>query len=477
MSRPCVVLHSGMLSGKSSGTRSDKPSGALPGRLFGALPGVLAALIALAGGPGSAHARRCPTLTIVLERSGSMLWDLAGHPNVQDVSKQRWAIAKAAIVRAVAAYDNKLPLGLTLFPTDDQCGSDGAVRVPPAYGSKAAITAALSAGDSAPSGGGIPTCGAIRRVAREVRSQIRDSYVLLITDGMPTCDAACSFDPFDPAAAAVSAIAAASSGGSPVKTFVLGIGNLQSAARSALTRMAEAGGVPDRNNPMLKFFSANDAAALDASLQRIMSHLLIDDAGVRCDDSCARTGCSAPDQICVRDRCVPDPCRALACRAGEYCWSIGSAAKCALPCDQRSCPAGSRCSLGACVRDACSGACGPGSRCEPATPSATDTAAGVCVADPACASVTCAAGQSCLGGTCQDDPCQYTSCPGGLSCVPFDGSCVAMSLLPDTTDTGNQLGNGCTVSAAASRRDAASGLALCFLVALGLVRRRRQRSV
>lgn len=457
MSRPWVVFHSGTLSG--------------------VLTGVVAGVIALSGSPSAAQAGRCPTLTIVLERSGSMLWDLAGHPNFQEPAKQRWGIAKAAIERAVAAYNNKLPLGLTMFPTDDQCSSDGPLRIPPAYDTQAAITAALHDSNSSPSGGGIPTCATIRRVASEVKSAGRDAYILLITDGLPTCDFACGFDPQDPAGAAISAIAQASSGSSPVKTFVLGIGSLSASARTALTRMAEAGGVPDRNNPMLKFFSAVDAAMLDASLARIMNRLLVDDLGVTCDDSCKKSGC-ASGQLCVQDRCVPDPCRALACRSGEYCWSRGDAAKCAAPCD-KSCAPGSRCSLGVCVRDACSGACGPGSTCEESSPPAgTDTAAGGrCIPDPACANVQCLSGQACLAGVCHEDPCQYTSCPEGLSCLSFDGSCVAMSLTAPQIEDNSLLVQGCAMGQGASRRSAASVFLLGFLVALGLLRGRQQRSV
>lgn len=439
------------------------------------LTGVLSLLIpsllvgVVVGSPGAAAAASCPSLTIVLERSGSMLWDLAGRTGVSDPAKQRWGIAKAAIERAVAAYNNKLPIGLTLFPADDLCGTSGTLRVPPGYDTQAAIHAALSDGGSSPSGGGIPTCGAVRRVARELGGQNRAAYLLLVTDGMPSCDATCSFDPMDPAAGAVSAIAAASSASSPVKTFVLGIGSLSTAARGALTRMADAGGVPDLSNPMLKFFSASDSAALDAALARIMSRLVAGEGGAACDDSCARTGCPA-EQLCVGGRCLADPCRALSCRSNEYCWSSGGAAKCAAPCD-KSCPPGSRCSLGACVRDACPTACGPGTRCDAAPGSAT---AGSCVADPACATVSCADGQACLGGSCHDDPCQYTSCPDGLACVPFDGSCVVMSLLPDQLEHQNLLTDGCAVAPLASRRSAASGFLGFLAVGLGLLAARRR---
>lgn len=440
----------------------------LTGVLTLILPSLLASLVA--AHPGAAAAARCPSLTIVLERSGSMLLDLAGHPGVAEPAKQRWGIARAAIERAVAAYNNKLPIGLTLFPADDLCGTSGTLRIPPGYDTLAAIHTALSDGSSSPNGGGIPTCGAVRRAARELGGQGRESYLLLITDGMPSCDATCSFDPLDPAAGAVSAIAAASSASSPVKTFVLGIGSLPPAARSALTRMADAGGVPDLTNPMLKFFSVNDSAAFDAALTRILSRLVQGEGGAACDDSCAKTGCPSTEQLCLHGRCVADPCRALSCRSGEYCFSTGGSAKCVASCD-KSCPAGSRCRLGACVRDACPTFCGPGSRCDTAPGSA---AAGLCVPDPACATVSCADGQACLGGVCREDPCQFTACPDGLACVPFEGSCVAMSLLPAQLEPENLLSDGCAVSSLTSGRGAASGVGGSLAVALALLAVRRR---
>ena len=436
------------------------------------LCGVLSVLaLATVARLGSAEASRCPSLTIVLERSGSMLLDLAGHSGPSELGKTRWGIAAAAIERAVATYNNRLPLGLTLFPADNLCGSAERLRIAPAYDTQAAISRALTEADSIPDGGGMPTCGAIRRTAQALAAESRASYVLLVTDGLPSCDETCSFNPQDPAAAAVAAISAAASASHPVKTFVLGIGTLPQTARSALTRMAAAGGVPDSRDPVLKFFGASDVATLDAALGRIMGSVLTDPVGVTCDDSCVKNGCPEAGQVCLHGRCAADPCLALGCRSGEYCYSTGSAAKCVAACD-KSCPTGSRCSLGVCVHEACAEACAPGSKCD-----ATTGAGGTCVTDPACAAVKCADGQACVSGTCHEDPCRFTTCPSGLSCVAFDGSCVTMGLLPAQMETTEQLGVGCAVSDPASRRSAVSAAVLFYLVGLVLLARRQQRRV
>jgi hypothetical protein len=402
-----------------------------------------------------------------------MLWDLSGNPDVPDEAMQRWSIAKAAIARAVTAYTDKLPLGITFFPSDDLCGSDTSLRVPPAYGSQDAILAALRDGGLSPDGGGIPTCGAISKTANALAGEQRDSYLLLVTGGLPSCDATCFVDPHDPAASAVTALTAAGRASHPVKTFVLGIGSLPMPDRAGLTRMADAGGVPDRSNPTLKFFNANDVAALDAALERIMRQLIENDAGVVCDDSCTASGCADPAEVCVSDRCRPDPCRALSCRPSEYCYSTGTDARCAAPCDH-SCPEGSRCSLGACIPDACDKACGPAAHCDTPPRSGPSFTPGACVPDPACAAVRCPGAQACFAGVCRDDPCRYTSCPSGLSCVPFDGSCVRMERLPSESDGDDELMAGCAIGHRESRAAALSAAALYASYALLLLARRRR---
>jgi hypothetical protein len=427
--------------------------------------------LALSAAP-AAQAASCPSLTIVLERSEDMLQDMSGSPVVPEESRQRWGVAKAAIARAVAAYNNKLPIGLTFFPSDDLCGSASDLRVPPAYDTKAAIANALADGSFSPDGGGTPTCGAVGRAALSLSQQTRDSYLLLVTGGLPTCDAICSVDPRDPASSAVSAVSAAARGSHPVKTFVLAIGSQDPGEREGLGRMAVAGGVPDSKNPNLKFFGADDVTALDAAFERIMHQLTYDGDGVACDDSCTRAGCPSPTEVCVQGRCLNNPCRDLACRAGEYCLSTGTAARCAAPCD-KPCAAGTRCSAGQCVHEDCEAPCGPGNRCQPAAAGADQP--GACVPDEACSGIACPDGQGCFAGVCREDPCLYTTCPDGLSCIPFDGSCVVQGLLPSQAGVEDHLEAGCAVSARASRTTAlpAAGLTALALL-LGFGRRRRR---
>jgi hypothetical protein len=411
----------------------------------------------------------CPSLTIVLERSDSMLLDLAGSPNIPEASKQRWGIAKAAIARAVADYNNKLPIGMTFFPSDDLCGSQGSLLIPPAYDTQAAIRNALADGSFSPNGGWTPTCGAVGKAAQQLSGEWRDSYLLLVTQGLPSCDATCSIDPKDPAASAINAVAAAARAGHPIKTFVLAIGSQNAASSNGLTRMAAAGGVPDSNNPALKFFIADDVSGLDGALERIMHQLTQDGAGGTCDDSCTKNGCIVADDVCVQGRCRVNPCLGLSCRPGEYCMSTGTAAKCAAPCN-KSCGAGTSCHLGACVREPCGAPCGAGSKCEPGS----GTSPGACVPDPACTALKCGDGQGCFAGVCQSDPCQYTTCPEGLSCVPFDGSCVTKGLLMGSMEVEDHLTSGCTVGAwQGTAALPVAGLAGAALLAL-LGRRRRR---
>ncbi|MCB9597908.1 MAG: hypothetical protein H6719_34650 [Sandaracinaceae bacterium] len=94
--------------------------------------------------------------------------------------------------------------------------------------------------------------------------------------------------------------------------------------------------------------------------------------------------CSTPD-VCIRGACVP-PCSEGGCGTGESCNTDGICVETA--CVDVTCPAGQRCSGGACV-GACDGvACPHGQQC----------VAGQCI--DLCAVLTCAMGEVCVDGGC-----------------------------------------------------------------------------
>ncbi len=102
------------------------------------------------------------------------------------------------------------------------------------------------------------------------------------------------------------------------------------------------------------------------------------------------------------------------CDAGQFCYE----SICILACQQGEigiCPPGATCAstdLGdLCVPDDCTtGACPPGTFCDPVTKTCR----------PACEDVQCPVGQLCQDGKCID-PCKTVDCPAGQVCV--EGEC------------------------------------------------------
>ncbi len=99
--------------------------------------GLSAALFASLTTTTSAHAQECASLRmmVVLDKSSSM------NGLLGDTAK--WDVAADALSDVAAAYQDKIELGLNVFPAAGQC-STGEVLVAPAFGSHTAIANALS---------------------------------------------------------------------------------------------------------------------------------------------------------------------------------------------------------------------------------------------------------------------------------------------------------------------------------------------
>ncbi|WP_437972032.1 vWA domain-containing protein [Sorangium sp. So ce260] len=124
-------------------------------------------------------------LVIVLDRSESMTKGWEGT--------DRWTMVKGALGTALDAIQDRMSVGLQLFPTDDHCGMDPgtdlSVAVAPGATSVPAIKTRLEA--TAP-GGATPTAGALERALQYLTEGAGsafegDKYVLLATDGGPNC--------------------------------------------------------------------------------------------------------------------------------------------------------------------------------------------------------------------------------------------------------------------------------------------------
>lgn len=139
-----------------------------------------------------------PRVLIVADRSNSMTQS-TGAASCPPCFESRWDGSVKAMKDVTAALDKEIDFGLMLFPTAG-LGSTSAVAcvagelsVKAEGGSSAAIATAL---DAANPGGATPTAKALSAAKRvlidDVLGQpdpdLRPSYVLLVTDGEPTCE-------------------------------------------------------------------------------------------------------------------------------------------------------------------------------------------------------------------------------------------------------------------------------------------------
>lgn len=428
-------------------------------RLSVGLMSGLAGILALGWASPVEAAPRCPNLTILLDESASMKQTPKGvAPQTGELSK--WQIATSSLRTIVNKYDGLLPLGYSNFPYRESSCDTRSFNVPVGYGTRQAIIDAMFAFPTAYpwNGGSTPTCTAVSNLAADpaLKDTTRQQYILLVTDGAP--EAVCCG--VDPVKSTVDAITAAASQSVPVRTIVVGFGNLPAAEQTALDQMAFSGGVPDSGDH--KFFSADSAATLDTKLASILKTLVGGDAGaaVTCEDGCYGSGGCPSGQVCLKNACVANPCSTQSCPSGQSCLFTGTTGTCVAACSS-PCPAGTRCDNGSCVADACGGPCPAGQMC--------NTANGQCLPDPKCATVACHTTQGCIAGKCVDNPCTYTTCPAGTQCVDFSGMCMPPRS-PD--DTGMNTGCQCDLG---GRSHATELGPLGALLVLGLLMHRRHR--
>jgi hypothetical protein len=411
-----------------------------------------------------ATAAPCPTVMIILDTSGSM--DLMPDNNFGSPSKLD--LAKQAIQTLMMKYGDRIPFGFTTF-SGDMCtigpGDNVNIQVEPMHGTAATIVAAANATTA---NGGTNTLVAIQKVSQDPKMHDPSrpsSYILLITDGEPTCTG-------DPGST-VTQIMNAASASMPVKSFIVGFGALPSADQMAMDAMATAGQTPCMDATLCnghKFYAADNGAALNAAIDAISQQIAGEFGGV-CDDSCYSNGCPNGGEVCFGGKCVPDPCATVkdTCPPGDYCYTTGSTpGTCVKPC-ANPCPSGQQCNTqGNCVADPCANVtCQAGQACSN----------GQCVADN-CTSMGCPVGLLCYQGSCVDDPCRYvstgdgTGCPMGTQCVAGTGACVGGLTNGMGMNGGRPRGKGCELGGGGASREL---IAAALLLATAFVLRLRRR--
>jgi hypothetical protein len=226
--------------------------------------------------------RRPPNILLVLDRSASM--SEAEKGNI-------WSFVVPAVKSVVQATQNELQWGMEMFPygegsacTSGTLPAVSQIKPQVALGNYSAIASLIP---ETATGNGTPTDTAITVGMSYLKSVPNDypRYILLATDGVPSCDGT-SESTSRGVTAAVSAIASAYAAGIP--TFVLGINSpSRSSSLADLTAMADAGGMalPHATCPAgasasacsgaayTGFYLATDEGALRSALNQIMVSL------------------------------------------------------------------------------------------------------------------------------------------------------------------------------------------------------------
>jgi hypothetical protein len=222
--------------------------------------------------------RKPADLFLLLDRSASMQNDNADKPSTGANDPSKWAQVQPAVMMAVTATDKDVSWGFKTFPEDGaECAAatlTSKIDVGVAPMNAAAVNAAVSA--TMPLGNGTPTAAAVN-IAYNYLKNLNDNanrYILLATDGQPSCTAApLSKNPTQAHTDAVAAVTAAAAGG--IKTFVVGVATTSTTDAMTLNDMAVAGGEaqPNQNPLATKFYLSQSQTDLVNAIQAITGQI------------------------------------------------------------------------------------------------------------------------------------------------------------------------------------------------------------
>jgi hypothetical protein len=202
--------------------------------------------------------RLTPQLMLVLDRSGSMNLDATPFSH-----NTRWEETTAAVQDVLVQTKGTVSWGLKTFPTITGCDVLPQVEVP-INDDAQPVADAVASGMPAQSGAGTPTSAAIAAAAGYLKNLATPNpkYIVLATDGLPTC-------PQSDHALAVQntldQLSAAAGAGFP--SFVIGISTADTDAELVLGQMAMAGGRPRTGMPA--YYPVGDRQSLVSALGQI----------------------------------------------------------------------------------------------------------------------------------------------------------------------------------------------------------------
>ncbi len=209
-----------------------------------------------------------PDLLIVLDRSGSMML-APGFPPLGD---SKWNIMKSSLQTVLSAREANIRFGLSVFPTDNECGVDPGARVGIQLHNAAPIMSYLNS--TSPNGNTPAHFGLQEALAyfNTIPVNPAGRYVLFATDGIPNCGGSPPNVDIETPTETVAAVTALANAG--IHTFVLGFGGIFGLDPQVLNDSAQAGLEPVPGGPPY-FYQADDAASLQAVLDTIAGGIIV----------------------------------------------------------------------------------------------------------------------------------------------------------------------------------------------------------
>ena len=213
--------------------------------------------------------RKPAEILLVLDRSKSMIED-----TVADGVTKKWDAALPALKQVIMDSNASVSWGLKVFPEGEDSACVAAsvtnnVVVPMAPMNAANVVAGINA--TMPAGNGTPTGAAINAAVNYLKTLNTDNpkYILLATDGQPSCGALPSSSTGSDIGGpyAETAVSAALTAGFP--TFVLGVATSSSGEVAILNSLADKGGKPRPNAPLTHFYLGTSQAELTAAFRVI----------------------------------------------------------------------------------------------------------------------------------------------------------------------------------------------------------------
>jgi len=210
-----------------------------------------------------------PDILIIQDRSGSMDWNADASCRSNCGADSRWSQVTAALKQVVSTTDTMVNWGFKFFGSASGCGVTAPPEVPVGPMNGAAIVAVI---DGARTGSATPTRLGMNAGAAYMATltDTNPKYLLLATDGAPTCNPTLPANMMNTEDALGAQQAVTDAFNLGFKTFVVGIGDTMGAA--TLDQMAINGGMP-QSGAATSFYQVTDTASLVAALQTILGRV------------------------------------------------------------------------------------------------------------------------------------------------------------------------------------------------------------